>query len=613
MRRFTAVWAGLLLATVFMGCVGMGEGRGRAEAGGKKPVFVPPYRVNGPNVIWIAFDALRAQNLSCYGYDRKTTPSLDRLAENGVLFESHCAQGFHTLDSVPSYLTGRYFPVMCLGRLVWREAMRTPPPNEYIVSQIMRANGYQTMLVSAHAWMTEETRLWRSFDQRISVEPEKPEDGHGLFDDVVRAVLKSVEQRDRTEPFFMYVHAMDTHSPHFPLPEFDQWLPAGFDKPNTLSAEAKEQYVNGLYDGSLAHADAEVGKLLAELGERKILSNTVIVISADHGEVLTGDGAQFRHYFSPCMEMTRTPLIIAGPGVPKGGRVKQLSENVDIVPTLVDLLGLRTDADMDGKSLVPLAKDPAGPPVHEYALTVRRQVHSAQGVVLQTGEFIYDAEEKALYKQPCHAGRVQLLDGAQESLKNTLDGYIEKAVMPKMNAFLALKQSTPAAFYALIPVGADPPEAYVPFAYRRPDDNKWDLSLGLVRVWPEEKAPPITFHMEVPNGQYRVMMEMASGTSSNGGPQSAVVFRTEEESVWKAVCSPVLDPKPSSRFVDIGEYKVRDGSFDITLRQAYPGASPVSISQFRFEPMKLFLNTEEENGEKLSVETERLRALGYLE
>lgn len=120
-----------LLATAALTTTFAGE---PASSAGKQPLR---------NAIWVVLDACRYDHLSCYGYGRATSPNLDKMAERGALFEQCHAQGFNTLASVPSYMTGRLYPVSCLETGDWRDMFRVAPPAEFLIPSVMsRALGY---------------------------------------------------------------------------------------------------------------------------------------------------------------------------------------------------------------------------------------------------------------------------------------------------------------------------------------------------------------------------------------------------------------------------------------------------------------------------------------
>jgi hypothetical protein len=301
-------------------------------------------------------------------------------------------------------------------------------------------------------------------------------------------------------------------------------------------------------------------------------------------------------------------------------RVPALTENVDIVPTLIDLLGLKTQATQDGKSLVPLMRHPKGPALHD-AVFAWLHMKESPWIVLRDEEFLYDGRSGKVFKAP-----VLLAAGPQEAIgAPDLRARFESTLVPRYQALFkeyeALPLTTKSVFYVPIPGKATPEHAYVPFDARKPDDNKWDLSVGLARTWPTERVPPLTFHIEVPNDRYDILMEINSTTQANGIPQCVIAYQAEGDKVLNVVCSPRLESKPSYAYVSIGTYEIADGVFDITLTQAIPGVAAVSVRSFKFTPVSLEAregdtsrNTSaKEKARQESERDEQLSALGYFE
>jgi len=476
-----------------------------------------------PNVLWIVLDALRAQNLSCYGYDRETTPNLDELAARGVLCEHHLTQGMETTESVPSYMTGRYFPAQCIGFFGWERLMMDPAPGERLAPAILRENGYHTCLISSHACFTAETRLGRAFDY---VAPPTC----GPFEALNAAILKALDARPRDKPFLVYVHAMDTHFPHDPSVPYDRWLPEGIESATPPYSLREQAYLRGLYDGSLAYADAQIGILMDALELRGLLESTIVIVGSDHGEMLGEDGNTCQHKPVACSEMLLVPLIMSGPRLPEGMRVSAVTENVDLVPTLIDLLGLQTDAEPDGKSLLRLLVPSGGAPAREYwfrwahhiSLPLQKFFVFHAGFVYVTG-----LGSRALYAWPCHLGERQDVAADHPELIARIEKYIQDEIHPRVRAFHERPRTTPAVFYAPVPGHGDPPDALVPPEAESANDNKWTLSDGRLFAEAGERVPSLTVQFPVPNGSYDVLMEIGSGS-----PASAVSCRAQGQTNW---------------------------------------------------------------------------------
>lgn len=576
---------------------GNAPSRTAGTGGRKKPV----------NVLWIVLDALRAENLSCYGYARKTTPAIDRLAAEGLLCERNVTQGFNTVDSVPSYLTGRYFATPCIGRLPWEWAARTPPAGEELAPRTFAKAGYQTWMVTSHLWMTPDTELWRAFESPVFVKAATPQEVQAPFEALSVAAMKLVDQRDVARPFFLYVHALDTHFPHARREKYAEWLPAGVTEA-VAPYDAKEQeYLRGVYDGDLAYADNQIENLLRELQMRGLRESTLLVISSDHGEILGEDGETADHRRVVAREMMLTPLVISGPGVPKGRRMAGLTENVDIVPTLLSATGVAGTGAYDGKNL--LASEE---PQRRYTFTWKRSMAGKKSFVFWSGTWAHDADTGQYWGELAPVAR--LADNRDYTpsaeVVTEAQGFAEE-MQVKFKVFASLPTTRPAVFYMPVPAVATPPEAWVPFAQRSETDNKWDLQEGLARTWPGESAPPLRLEIAVPKGKYDVAMEINSHPLATGGPHCVIAYRVEDAKEWSVVVSPSLAKSAGYAYVGLGRCTVKDGAFSITLRQALPGVAAASVQMFKFTPEALAQSGTVSTQEQHEID-ERPRALGYL-
>ena len=119
-----------------------------------------------PNVVWILLDGCRTKNLGCYGYERAVSPTIDALAAGGVLFKQQFAQASKTFFSVPSYMTGKYFPVPCFSNRYNKTVLyKRPPADELLFGEIMRENGYTSAMFTNMPLFLPTDRLSKSFDE----------------------------------------------------------------------------------------------------------------------------------------------------------------------------------------------------------------------------------------------------------------------------------------------------------------------------------------------------------------------------------------------------------------------------------------------------------------
>lgn len=621
---FARRWVAVLMAAMCMG--------GNAVAASAAAADKPPV-----NVIWILLDALRAHNLSVYGYDRQTTPNLEALADDGVVMMNNFSQGLWTTISVPSYMTGKYFPVMVHEPTQATEIIREVPKGEKLLPEIMRENGYTATMITSHSWFTPKSRLWNAFDEAIYVPPANADRiYYAEFEQVNGVVFDWLAKRESTKPFFLYVHTLDTHFPHVVDPPYDKWIHTEAD-PNTLGkggepklrygakfSQEDREHLRGLYDGSLLYADVHLGKLLDHFREKGLLENTLVVVSADHGDMLGEDGTRWGHIAYSSDWIMKTPLLMAGPGLPKGRHMRGLSENVDIVPTIVDLLDLKTEAETDGRSLLPeLLNQPEAKP-REYVFTkyVSGGYDGVPALIVRSRDHKYRillnaAREEALWQAPDTAPSRFDQSARAPGVLETMRDWTAKHVVPKWDAYNRLPSS--AIYLSLnrsIENVATPANALVQHSHGdKPEtitDGKWAYDYDWQILWTkgwEETVAPLTLTYPVQNGRYILQLEMWSEQSYLGYPASAVEVRVEGEKEFRRV---VRDKTPAEEkgfyYVDVDNYLVEDGNLEVTLKGGGPGHWSM-IKALRLLPISDARTSTEEDDARL----EQLRALGYLE
>jgi arylsulfatase A-like enzyme len=355
--------------------------------GGKEGIM--PQR---PNVLVILLDTARAQNFSCYGYERTTTPHIDAIAAEGVRYDQAIATGCWSLPSQMSLLTG-LFPSKHGAH-----ELRLSHPHDYpMLPEMLQAAGYSTLGVSPNSWMSDEFGATYGFDRYLKlwqywhtlpaaaaarsrclarwahganrfyarhVFPKRNRARH-----ISRHVCKLLETA--SEPFFMYAIYWDMHLPYTPRgPHATRWLPRGVGAGHARQVNRNFlAYLTGLtpmtaadfdtllacYDGALASIDDEIGALVAMLRQRGLLDRTLLFITSDHGENV-GDHGLMSHAYSLHDTLIRVPLIVRYPDAfPRGEEIASQVQLTDIVPTVLDVLQLdRPDVrqELQGLSLI---------------------------------------------------------------------------------------------------------------------------------------------------------------------------------------------------------------------------------------------------------------------
>ena len=283
-----------------------------------------------PNVLLITIDTVRADHVGCYGYSKIHTPTLDSLAHDGILFERAISQVPLTWPSHTAILTGTY----PFQNGVQDFTGQPLDPRFRSVAQAFKKNGYRTGAVVSAYVLDRVWGLARGFDfydDAFAPEEFQKKD-IGLVDrkaseSVTRALrwLKSERTASR-QPFFFWLHLYDPHSPYDPPEPF------------------RTQYRDHLYNGEIAYADHELGRLIAWLKSNQLYNSTLIVALSDHGESLGEHGEQ-EHGFFVYNSTVLIPLIVkppAGSGV-RPGRIAAPVETTSVAPTLLELTGVKDE------------------------------------------------------------------------------------------------------------------------------------------------------------------------------------------------------------------------------------------------------------------------------
>ena len=292
---------------------------------------------NRPNVLIIVVDCLRADHLGIYGYKRETSPAIDSFGKEAVRFNRAITQATWTLPSITTLMTGLYphahrvhFPNIKI------------PAGYNLVSEIYDRAGWITGGIVACTYASKELNFNQGFDffdQSLGLGAAKNPTAKQLTDKVV-GFLETV----KTAPFFLYLHYFDPHMDYAPPAEFRSFGSRPVD----------------LYDGEIAYTDRELGRLFEWMKKKGIWENTIVVLTADHGEELGEHRNVFEHGSTVYQAVAHVPLIIKAPGL-KPGVVESVVGLVDLAPTLLELTGMPANepVDFDGISLAGLLKDPS--------------------------------------------------------------------------------------------------------------------------------------------------------------------------------------------------------------------------------------------------------------
>jgi arylsulfatase A-like enzyme len=323
------------------------------------PTRVAPLREGGPprpNILLYVVDTLRASRMSLYGYERDTTPHLKKWAERGLVFDNAYSNGADTRAGIPALLASAT-PNELRGHMTM---VRGRPSTT--VAELLKRRSYRTGAFQANITMMKSLGYSRGFDLYKVVQTHR--DGQRVKTAAPALHDKALDwlRRGRRFPFFTYVQTMDVHNPYDAPPPFrDRYYRGPTERPlpdvSHLTKEAAEKILAAYatlepdqYDECVAYADDQINDFLTELEALDLLSETVVIITADHGESL-GEGSPFPHGVSLEEEIVRIPLIILLPWAPQHRRLDDIVSLLDLSPTIADLVGLAPPRDWMGRSI----------------------------------------------------------------------------------------------------------------------------------------------------------------------------------------------------------------------------------------------------------------------
>ncbi len=329
------------------------------------PAFKSPARSDMPNVLMIVLDTTRADRLSPYGYQRPTTPALQRNAGEGLTFTRAYSAAPWTLPAHASIFTGHY-PTS--HNASWEHQFldgRLPTLAEHLA-----AKGLRTAAFSRQVWLSDETGLMRGFEHhydlywrsttalvaawRLAVN--MLEARRGVEDKGAALVSETFMgwiDRHGDEPFFAFINYVEPHAPYKPLsPHREEFLGSDRDTPWGRGRDVAVQRYNAgeveytavelglisdLYDGAVAYQDRWMGEVLEHLRGRGILDETLLIVTADHGENL-GDHGFFGHEFCVYNTLLHVPLIVRLPGVVPQGAVEDATVENRLLWPMIDMV-----------------------------------------------------------------------------------------------------------------------------------------------------------------------------------------------------------------------------------------------------------------------------------
>lgn len=387
------------------------------------------------NILFIGIDTLRASNLSAYGYPRKTSPFMDKLANDGIYFKKCFAPVIPTHPGWTSIFSGthplKHGIVSHMGKHVLDTKIKWLP-------EILKQHNYHTIAV-------DNLKLWfnRGFDEYVDSASVERNGLSGLIDEISDITAEHINSlvnekltklkkiNERKQPFFLFLHYWDTHVPYSPPEPFkslfykgDEKNPLyrGIEKVKIMSPlwfqfrewlkEIKDdEYVKAMYDSEIAYLDTAIKELLISFRESDIIDDTIIVITSDHGESLGEHDVFYDHHMVYNQDI-HVPLIFANiPKEYKKIKTTEICDHTDIAPTILELLGIEEESGMTGHSLLTknteLSND-EGKTSEKPFLSMINTWNSKIAIMLGRYKLITTLKDNDLYGRP--SGYKELFD-----------------------------------------------------------------------------------------------------------------------------------------------------------------------------------------------------------
>ena len=343
--------------------------------------------VRRPNILIFGLDTTPANHLGCYGYPRPTSPNIDRLARNGVQFADANLTGLPTTPGWTSMLTGVH--PLNSGIVIHAEPpqQHTLAPDIEFLHETLARHGYRTSALEGRGRAFRSPYWMRNWETYLDRGGEATYGGGIPAEHMADILVEWIESGDADNgPFYLFTHWWDPHWPYFPPAPYDRMFYAGDEhNPGNTSLTKFHQhpwwkhrtsggagrrdprqqshidlvrdvtdleFVTALFDGEIAYMDAMIGRVLSSLKTRGLAEDTLTVIVADHGESIV-DHDMFFNHGDLYQTNVQIPLILHHPASLPARRITDTVEHIDLVPTVLDFLGIERPPCVDGMSLIP--------------------------------------------------------------------------------------------------------------------------------------------------------------------------------------------------------------------------------------------------------------------
>jgi len=429
-----------------------------------------------PNIIFIVVDALRYSNLGYYN-DRKVTPNIDNLAKKGIMFKNAFSSINFTDPSVTSIFAGKY-PIstglLKHGVQVTKKDV-TGLADLKFIAEILKSDGYNTYALD---WLSRWYRRGFDFylgffdyidkafesDGKKKAQPKKeskfrsfikrtliPQSVYALkkkreflynleknpyienAQKISERAVKIIEEQK--EPFFLFMHFWDTHSPYNPPEKYLEEKKGYFNNKEDIKEHIGNNRINkriknlfydtktinkiiAKYEGEVRFIDSQIKNVIEALEKNKLIDDTIIIITGDHGESFIEHGILFDHH-GLYDQSTHVPLIFHCPKRFKPSQIDSLVQHVDLLPTIVDILKIKDEFNFDGKSLIPLIKNKKDK-IRDFIFTEEAYIENKRAIRTKNYKYITtlsDERKKCKFCQVIHGENEELYDLKKDPLE----------------------------------------------------------------------------------------------------------------------------------------------------------------------------------------------------
>ena len=413
-------------------------------------------KANGFNVLVVTFDTVRSDAIGCYGDPRARTPNVDALAAEGVRFARAIAPAPTTLPSHSTIFTG----LDPLTHGVHNNGTFKLGEERTTLAELLGARGYQTAAVIGAFVLEARYGLaqgFASYEDELQLDGAAKGAAHFIERDaktVTDRALQWLEQRKTAEPFFLWTHYFDAHMPYTAPLEYLR----GERRPANAAYDAEA--VRREYLAEVSYADAQLGRLLEALGP-VALARTLVVFTADHGEGL-GEHGEYTHSRLIYEGSLRVPLILSNATLFPGANAvsDRVVGLVDIVPSVLELLGQDAPAGLDGQSVFQVAPDPARAIYSESYVTLFNHGWAPLHALTRLQDKLILAPRSEYYDLKTDAGENRNLFGPTQPQS----AQLARALQARLAKVRPLERSTEASLEA--------------------DDERWLAQLGYSRTAP---------------------------------------------------------------------------------------------------------------------------------